>query len=237
MVSLRRRRLLGLCSGVQNSGVGSLEMSLDNANTAANDGIISSNTTIAPRMLLDDLNLPPREMDDPMEACGSPRFFDPRLDEQTKQQNLCCSSSSAKEPTQVEDVVVVKRRKQYRRKNAGKIEPRIGVYNKNEKWQAAIKVDKKQIHLGTFNSQQEAVQLYDRAAFLCGREPNFELSQEEKEKLRKLKWDDFLATTRSTITTKGTKRRHVVGTTVHSVQSSSDEAAEAAVSTSDDAER
>jgi hypothetical protein len=37
-----------------------------------------------------------------------------------------------------------------------------GVYFKNMKWQAAIKVDKKQIHLGTFASQEEAARLYDR---------------------------------------------------------------------------
>ena len=37
-----------------------------------------------------------------------------------------------------------------------------GVYFKNMKWQAAIKVDKKQIHLGTVGSQEEAARLYDR---------------------------------------------------------------------------
>lgn len=37
-----------------------------------------------------------------------------------------------------------------------------GVYFKNMKWQAAIKVDKKQIHLGTVGSQEEAAHLYDR---------------------------------------------------------------------------
>lgn len=30
------------------------------------------------------------------------------------------------------------------------------------KWQAAIKVEKRQIHLGTFSSQEEAARLYDR---------------------------------------------------------------------------
>lgn len=50
----------------------------------------------------------------------------------------------------------------------------------NNKWQAAIKVEKKRIHLGTVTSQQEDAHLYDRAAFMCGREPNFELSDEEK---------------------------------------------------------
>jgi len=40
-----------------------------------------------------------------------------------------------------------------------------GVYYKNMKWQAAIKVDKKQIHLGTVESQEEAAHLYDRYCF------------------------------------------------------------------------
>ena len=37
-----------------------------------------------------------------------------------------------------------------------------GVYFKNMKWQAAIKVEKKQIHLGTVASMEEAAHLYDR---------------------------------------------------------------------------
>ena len=37
-----------------------------------------------------------------------------------------------------------------------------GVYFKNMKWQAAIKVGKKQIHLGTVSSLEEAAHLYDR---------------------------------------------------------------------------
>lgn len=35
---------------------------------------------------------------------------------------------------------------------------------------------------------------------MCGREPNFELPEEEKRELRKFNWDDFLASTRHTIT-------------------------------------
>ncbi|KAL4282728.1 hypothetical protein GQ457_16G001020 [Hibiscus cannabinus] len=54
-----------------------------------------------------------------------------------------------------------------------------GVYFKNMKRQAAIKVDKKQIHLETVGSQEEAARLYDRAAFMCRREPNFELSYKD----------------------------------------------------------
>ncbi|KAM0027638.1 putative transcription factor AP2-EREBP family [Helianthus debilis subsp. tardiflorus] len=77
-----------------------------------------------------------------------------------------------------------------------------GVYYKNMKWQAAIKVFKKQIHLGTVGSQQEAACLYDRAAFMCGREPNFELMAEEKDEPSKLSWDGFLTMTRSAINSK-----------------------------------
>lgn len=42
-----------------------------------------------------------------------------------------------------------------------------GVYFKNMKWQAAIKVDKKQIHLGTVGTQEEAARLYDRYHTAC----------------------------------------------------------------------
>ena len=37
---------------------------------------------------------------------------------------------------------------------------------------------------------------------MCGREPNFELSEEEKQELGKFKWDEFLAYTRRSITNK-----------------------------------
>ncbi|XP_043805721.1 ethylene-responsive transcription factor-like protein At4g13040 isoform X2 [Manihot esculenta] len=107
----------------------------------------------------------------------------------------------------------VKRRKRHRRKHVQNQEPCVmrGVYFKNLKWQAAIKVDKKQIHLGTVGSQEEAARLYDRAAFMCGREPNFELSEEEKQELRKYKWDEFLAITRSAINNKKHKRHNGAG--------------------------
>ena len=45
-----------------------------------------------------------------------------------------------------------------------------------------------------------------RAAFVCGREPNFELSEEEKQELQKFKWEDFLAMTRHAITNKSSRR-------------------------------
>jgi len=37
---------------------------------------------------------------------------------------------------------------------------------------------------------------------MCGREPNFELLEEEKRELSKFKWDEFLAMTRQAITRK-----------------------------------
>ncbi|KAH0862605.1 hypothetical protein HID58_079816 [Brassica napus] len=103
----------------------------------------------------------------------------------------------------------LKRRKRHRRKQVKNQEPCLmrGVYYKNMKWQAAIKVEKRQIHLGTFSSQEEAARLYDRAAFMCGREPNFELSEEEKRDLKQQSWEGFLACTRRKITNKKPKRR------------------------------
>ncbi|KAF2590423.1 hypothetical protein F2Q70_00039173 [Brassica cretica] len=98
----------------------------------------------------------------------------------------------------------LKRRKRHRRKQVKNQEPCLmrGVYYKNMKWQAAIKVEKRQIHLGTFSSQEEAARLYDRAAFMCGREPNFELSEEDKRDLKQQSWEGFLACTRRKITNK-----------------------------------
>ncbi|CAI9297438.1 unnamed protein product [Lactuca saligna] len=116
------------------------------------------------------------------------------------------SSSSYKQPVSHPEF---KRRKRHRRKHFENQEACVmrGVYYKNMKWQAAIKVEKKQIHLGTVSSQEEAARLYDRAAFMCGREPNFELTVEEKDELSQLSWDDFLARTRSAINSKKSQRR------------------------------
>ncbi|THG18903.1 hypothetical protein TEA_022350 [Camellia sinensis var. sinensis] len=127
--------------------------------------------------------------------------------------NASGSSSSKEQHNQQYPVPEVKRRKRHRRKHFENQEPCLmrGVYFKNMKWQAAIKVDKKQIHLGTVGSQEAAARLYDRAAFMCGREPNFELSEEEKQELRKFKWDEFLAMTRSAITNKRHRRRTGAG--------------------------
>nr|QWM97616.1 soloist [Syntrichia caninervis] len=102
----------------------------------------------------------------------------------------------------------LKKRKRQRRKHQENQEPCVmrGVYFKNMKWQAAIKVEKKQVHLGTVNSQKEAAHLYDRAAYLCGREPNFELTEAEKQELQLLQWEDFLEQTRQSILSKKRKR-------------------------------
>lgn len=102
----------------------------------------------------------------------------------------------------------LKKRKRQRRKHQENQEPCVmrGVYFKNMKWQAAIKVEKKQVHLGTVNSQKEAAHLYDRAAYLCGREPNFELTEAEKQELQLLQWEEFLEQTRQAILSKKRKR-------------------------------
>ncbi|CAM6022320.1 unnamed protein product [Sphagnum balticum] len=102
----------------------------------------------------------------------------------------------------------LKKRKRQRRKQQGNQEPCVmrGVYFKNMKWQAAIKVEKKQVHLGTVGSQEEAARLYDRAAYMCGREPNFELSEEDKQELQRFQWDEFLELTRKSILNKKRQR-------------------------------
>ncbi|CAL5444778.1 unnamed protein product [Camellia sinensis] len=78
--------------------------------------------------------------------------------------NASGSSSSKEQHNQQYPVPEVKRRKRHRRKHFENQEPCLmsGVYFKNMKWQAAIKVDKKQIHLGTVGSQEAAARLYDR---------------------------------------------------------------------------
>lgn len=102
-----------------------------------------------------------------------------------------------------------KLRKASRRKQSENQDPCLlrGVYFKNMKWQAAIKVDKKQIHLGTVASMEEAAHLYDRAAYLCGRVPNFDLSEEEKQELQGLQWEDFLQITKEAIANKKKQKR------------------------------
>ncbi|KAI4356361.1 hypothetical protein L6164_000390 [Bauhinia variegata] len=190
MVSLRRRRLLGLCSG-NSSFVTPLPLHCED--------IPSSK-----RSLQHDKPKPEHPM-----PSDDARILDRNMKEEPVSSNGSASSSSKEQPSQQVTGTPIKRRKQHRRKPLHNQEPCVmrGVYFKNMKWQAAIKVDKKQIHLGTVSSQEEAARLYDRAAFMCGREPNFELSEEEKQELSKFKWDDFLAMTRHAITSKKHKRR------------------------------
>ncbi|OIT37603.1 PREDICTED: ethylene-responsive transcription factor-like protein At4g13040 [Nicotiana attenuata] len=194
MVSIRRRKLLGLCSG-RSSFLVPLPKFSENGHIAENRFLNNKHTSVHP--------MPSTDIDESKERTAvkvvpgsSNGHASGSLIEQTAQQ-----------------FPEVKRRKRHRRKHFENQEPCLmrGVYFKNMKWQAAIKVDKKQIHLGTVGTQEEAARLYDRAAFMCGREPNFEISEEEKQELRQFKWDEFLAFTRSAITNKKTRRRSGVG--------------------------
>lgn len=191
MVSLRRRRLLGLCSG-SSSFVNPLPLYCENLTGSENLSWHAKPKSEQP-MLSDDASIPDSNT---------------VVQEEPGSSNISGSSSSKE--LLIQSTVAgpaVKRRKRHRRKNLHSQEVSMrGVYFKNMKWQAAIKVDKKQIHLGTVGSQEEAAHLYDRAAFMCGREPNFDLPEEEKQELRKFKWDDFLAMTRQAITRKKLKR-------------------------------
>ncbi|XP_058765232.1 ethylene-responsive transcription factor-like protein At4g13040 isoform X1 [Vicia villosa] len=191
MVSLRRRRLLGLCSG-SSSFVSPLPLYCENLTGSVNSSWHAKPKSEQP-MLSDNASIP---------DCNTV------VQEEPDSSNISGSSSS-KDQTIQQTIAgpPVKRRKRHRRKTLHSQDASMrGVYFKNMKWQAAIKVDKKQIHLGTVGSQEEAAHLYDRAAFMCGREPNFDLPEEEKQELRKFKWDDFLAMTRQAITRKKHKR-------------------------------
>ncbi|XP_039030610.1 ethylene-responsive transcription factor-like protein At4g13040 isoform X2 [Hibiscus syriacus] len=196
MVSLRRRRLLGLCSG-KSSFLTPLPKFFDNGNASESSSQNAKSVSVH-SMPSDSINHMQWKSIAKV-SCGSP--------------NISGSGSSKEHHNQPFVEQPIKRRKRHRRKHVSNQEPCLmrGVYFKNMKWQAAIKVDKKQIHLGTVGSQEEAARLYDRAAFMCGREPNFELSEEEKQKLRKFKWEEFLAYTRHSITNKKYKRRLGVG--------------------------
>ncbi|ONK58379.1 uncharacterized protein A4U43_C09F11640 [Asparagus officinalis] len=187
MVSLRRRRLLGLCSG-RNSVPVQLPGSTENGSIMEN-----SNKTVKPFSV------------HPLPSFILSHQKPTNISEASFASSNASASSSSKEDTGKK----VKRRKRHRRKHYEDQEPCImrGVYFKNMKWQAAIKVDKKQIHLGTVGSQEEAARLYDRAAFMCGREPNFELSEEEKRELSQYKWEEFLTLTRNAINIKKHQRR------------------------------
>ncbi|XP_031285507.1 ethylene-responsive transcription factor-like protein At4g13040 [Pistacia vera] len=221
MVSLRRRKLMGLCSG-KSSFLAPLPRNTDNG--------IASETLNAK-----SVSVHPISSDD---ASQSPWFicsrfhnlflnfyiircyFQKTIAKLGPLSSNVSGSSSPEEKPKVQHIekeqhiqsfsgLPIKRRKRHRRKQIQNQEPCLmrGVCFKNMKWQAAIKVDKKQIHLGIVGSQEVAARLYDRAAFMCGREPNFELSEEEKQELRQFKWDEFLAFTRRSITHKKYKRR------------------------------
>ncbi|KAJ4956461.1 hypothetical protein NE237_013244 [Protea cynaroides] len=183
MVSIRRRRLLGFSTGIC-----PFMVELPKGRYKGND----SENAIQNNRIVDMRQIHSKDVNKPKEI------------------NVSGSSSSKEDQHQQFSGQPIKRRKRHRRrKHLENEEPCMmrGVYFKNMKWQAAIKVDKKQIHLGTVGSQEEAARLYDRAAFMCGREPNFELSVEEKQELRQFNWDEFLTYTRSAITSKKHQRR------------------------------
>ncbi|KAL1826173.1 hypothetical protein DCAR_0314360 [Daucus carota subsp. sativus] len=192
MVSIRRRRLLGLCTG-KSSFLAPVPKTFDGGQTPENG---TQNPTPFCTTPVPSIDL------DQVKENGISKVH-------PRSSNMSTSSSSKEQQPQQFSVPEVKRRKRHRRKHFENQEPCImrGVYFKNMKWQAAIKVEKKQIHLGTVGSQEEAARLYDRAAFMCGREPNFELSEEDKKELRKLNWEEFLSLTRSAIASKKQQRR------------------------------
>ncbi|XP_072960163.1 ethylene-responsive transcription factor-like protein At4g13040 isoform X2 [Typha angustifolia] len=196
MVSIRRRRYLGLCSGKSSFLVDNPKPT-ENGKAVENPSLNIKSFSVHP--------LPPVNLD----------LQTPINNSEVLPGSSSASGSSLvkEEPDHYYPGKEIKRRKRHRRKHYEDQEPCLmrGVYFKNMKWQAAIKVDKKQIHLGTVASQEEAARLYDRAAFMCGREPNFELPEEEKQELRNYKWEDFLAMTRSAITTKKHQRKLGMG--------------------------
>ncbi|XP_058206591.1 ethylene-responsive transcription factor-like protein At4g13040 isoform X2 [Rhododendron vialii] len=147
MVSIRRRRLLGLCSG-RSSFLYPLLRFCENGNASGHPIPSTKNVSVHPMPSVDAEK--PKEKTIPKASPGS--------------SNLSGSSTSKDQHTHQYPVPEVKRRKRHRRKHFENQEPCVmrGVYLKNMKWQAAIKVDKKQIHLGTVGSQEEAARLYDR---------------------------------------------------------------------------
>ncbi|KAK6163708.1 hypothetical protein DH2020_000572 [Rehmannia glutinosa] len=189
MVSIRRRKLLGMCAGRN-----SLLAPLPWVNTPQNFAENTKPVSVHPLPLNDSFN--PKEVScDVLELIRIFKFY--------SCDSLCFFDMIS--------------RKRHRRKHVDNQEPCImrGVYFKNLKWQAAIKVDKKQIHLGTVGSQEEAARLYDSKMICsklsgqhsCVEGAQLELSEEEKQELRKFNWDEFLAMTRSAITNKKSQRR------------------------------
>ncbi|XP_039137819.1 ethylene-responsive transcription factor-like protein At4g13040 [Dioscorea cayenensis subsp. rotundata] len=192
MVSLRRRRLLGLCPGIDSHMVEILS-SFENDNLVENSNQNCKQSTVHP--------LPTDVVDQPELIQIS--------EELPESASLSGSTSMKEEPEHDFPDKQFKYRKHYRRKRyKDQEQPTMrGVYLKNTKYQAAIKVDKRQIHLGTVKTQAEAARLYDRAAYICGRQPNLELSKEEKQELSKYKWDEFLEMTKRSIASKKNQRR------------------------------
>lgn len=222
---------MGLCCGARISFASPPEFF--EGGSISENAIRSSNPVSVHPMPLDDVKLPV-EVNHPVGGIELSK-------EQNNSSNVSGSNSSKEQSNQLlADQECMKRRKQHRRRRINNQEQCVmrGVYFKNMKWQAAIKVDKKQIHLGTVSSPEEAAHLYDRAAFMCGREPNFDLREEEKQELRKYKWDEFLAMTRRAITSKKSRRRQSGGAGLFPVQNSGrehDQGAEG-FSASDDVE-
>ncbi|XP_039133578.1 ethylene-responsive transcription factor-like protein At4g13040 isoform X2 [Dioscorea cayenensis subsp. rotundata] len=193
MVSLRRRKLLGLCSGKKSFPV-ELPKHAEIGSVTETPKQYVRSFSVHPMPLVDSFD--DKQMDIAQTHPGS--------------SSVILSGSCKEEPDHCFPVEKhIKHRKRHRRKHYNDQEPCMmrGVYFKNMKWQAAIKVDKKQIHLGTVGSQEEAAKLYDRAAFMCGREPNFELSEEDKLELSQYNWEEFLSMTRNAITSKKQQRR------------------------------
>ncbi|XP_074579824.1 ethylene-responsive transcription factor-like protein At4g13040 [Curcuma longa] len=192
MVSIRRRRYLGLCSGKGSSPV-VVPKYIETPTVDQNSSRHVKPSTVHPM---------PSVETSLQKLVSKSEIYTGSMDESSL-------IMSKEEPNPYYPGKEIKHRKRHRRKHYENQEPCMmrGVYFKNMKWQAAIKVDKKQIHLGTVGSQEEAARLYDRAAFMCGREPNFELLAEEKQELRQYNWEEFLMMTRSAINNKKNQRR------------------------------
>ncbi|KAL0459927.1 UNVERIFIED_CONTAM: Ethylene-responsive transcription factor-like protein [Sesamum latifolium] len=122
MVSIRRRKLLGMYSG-RNSFLAPLSCAFEHGHTPENCAENTKPVSGHPLPLNDNY-----KAKEPAKRAPNPAIPE------------------------------IKRRKRHRRKQVENQEQCVmrGVYFKNLKWQAAIKVDKKQIHLGTVGSQEEA---------------------------------------------------------------------------------